>query len=148
MKKISLAIVDNHQLVAQALSKLLARFDEYSVLFEAANGKEMINYVQAGRIPDIVLLDVNMPEMNGFETATWLKNNVPTTKILALSVNDKVESIIGMLRNGATGYLLKDSRPSAIKAALDDLVEKGYHYTDFVANCLVKNLQLEESGVL
>ncbi|GAB3694934.1 hypothetical protein GCM10027592_16440 [Spirosoma flavus] len=141
MKKVSLAIVDDHQLVSQALSRLVSRFDDYSVLFEAANGKEMINYVQSGWVPDIVLLDINMPEMNGFETASWLKNNMPATKILALSVNDKAESVLGMLRNGATGYLLKDCRPSALKAALDDLVEKGYHYTDFVVNCLAKNLQ-------
>jgi two-component system invasion response regulator UvrY len=138
----TVAIVDDHFLVAKAFGKLLAFIDGYSVQFDASSGMELIRQIQAGQVPDIVLLDINMPEMDGFEVARWLKHNAPTVKVLALTMNDKEESIVGMLRNGARGYLLKECRPSELKAALDDLMTKGYHYTDYITDRLIRSLNL------
>ncbi len=141
--KTTIAIVDDHELMAKALSALVQRYEEYDVLYEVGNGKELIKYIKLGMIPDIVLLDINMPEMNGYETALWLKNNQPEIKILALSMNDKEESIIGMLRNGARGYLLKGCKTQELKLALDTLVKKDYYYSDFVTGQLIKSLNPE-----
>jgi len=136
----TIAIVDDHELMAKALSGLVQKYEEYEVLYEVSNGKELIQRIKLKMIPDIVLLDINMPEMDGYETALWLKNNYPEIKILALSMNDKEESIVKMLRNGAKGYLLKGCKPHELKQALDAIVQKGFYYTEYVTSQLIKSL--------
>jgi two-component system invasion response regulator UvrY len=142
--KYKVAIVDDHQLVAKAFSGLIQKFEHFEVMYEAENGKEMIHYFKLKMIPDIVLLDVNMPEMNGVETALWLKNNYPNVKVLALSMNDSEESIVGMLKNGARGYLVKGCTPNELKKALDTIAEKGFYYSEFVTDHLIKSLNPEK----
>ena len=141
--KTTIAIVDDHQLVAKAFAGLVQKFADYEVLYEVENGKELMHNFKLKMIPDIVLLDINMPEMNGYDTALWLKNNYPEVKVLALSMNDEEKSIVGMLRNGARGYLVKGCSPSELKKALDTLVEKGFYYSEFVTDRLVKSLNPE-----
>jgi two-component system invasion response regulator UvrY len=109
--KTTIAIVDDHELVAQALSGLIQRYEEYEVIYEVNNGKELIRSIQLNRVPDIVLLDINMPEMNGYETALWLKKNYPIVKVVALSMHNEEDAVIKMLRNGACAYLLKGCKP-------------------------------------
>jgi two-component system invasion response regulator UvrY len=138
--KTTIAIVDDHELMAKALSGLVQKFDEYDVLYEVPGGKELIYMIKMKMVPDIVLLDINMPEMDGYDTALWLKNNYPEVKVLALSMNDKEESIVRMLRNGARGYLLKGCKPHELKLALDSLGQKGFYYTEYVTNQLIKSL--------
>lgn len=138
--KTTIAIVDDHELMAKALSGLVQKFEEYDVLYEVPGGKELIYMIKMKMVPDIVLLDINMPEMDGYDTALWLKNNYPEVKVLALSMNDKEESIVRMLRNGARGYLLKGCKPHELKQALDSLAQKGYYYTEYVTNQLIKSL--------
>lgn len=138
--KTTIAIVDDHELMAKALSGLVQKFEEYDVLYEVPGGKELIYMIKMNMVPDIVLLDINMPEMDGYDTALWLKNNYPEVKILALSMNDKEESIVRMLRNGARGYLLKGCKPHELKQALDSVAQKGFYYTEYVTNQLIKSL--------
>jgi two-component system, NarL family, invasion response regulator UvrY len=138
--KTTIAIVDDHELMAKALSGLVQKFENYEVLYEVSNGKELLHRLKLNMVPDVVLLDINMPEMDGFETSFWLKNNYPEIKILALSMNDKEESIVGMLRNGARGYLLKGCKPHELKEALDAIVQKGFYYTEYITGQLIKSL--------
>lgn len=142
--KYKVAIVDDHALIATALAGLIQKMDNYEVMYEAENGNVLIQQFKQNLIPDIVLLDINMPEMDGYETALWLKNNYPKVKILALSMYDKEESIIGMLRNGARGYLLKGCKPSELKMALDNIINKGFYYTEFITDRLIKSLVTSE----
>lgn len=143
MKTTTIAIVDDHHLFAKALSGLVQQYEAYEVLYEVSNGTELIQRIHLKMIPEIVLLDINMPEMNGFETAIWLKNNYPDIKILALSMNDKEEAIVKMIRNGANGYLLKGCKPFELKQALDSVVTKGYYYNDYITAHLIKGLHSE-----
>jgi len=142
---IKVAIADDHHLVAKAISGLIQKLDNYDVIYEVENGKELIRHFNLGMVPDIVLLDIKMPEMDGFETALWLKNNYPAVKVLALSMYDKEESIVTMLRNGARGYLLKGCRPSELKDAFDAIMTKGFYYTEYITDRLVKSLNTEKA---
>lgn len=73
----TIAIVDDHELMAKALSGLVQKYEEYEVLYEVTNGRELIQRINLQIVPDIILLDINMPEMDGYETAVWLKQNYP-----------------------------------------------------------------------
>ncbi|MBE9463745.1 response regulator [Dyadobacter subterraneus] len=138
--KPTIAIVDDHELMAKALSGLVQKFGNYEVLYDVSSGEELTRRLHLQLVPDIVLLDINMPGMNGYEVALWLKNNFPNIKIIALSMNDREESIVKMLRSGACGYLLKGCKPHELKQALDTVVQKGFYYTEFVTSQLIKNL--------
>ncbi|WP_266368031.1 response regulator [Tellurirhabdus rosea] len=142
--KTTIAITDDHRLLAQALSDMIQNFEKYEVVYIAGNGKELLNQMQRGPVPDIVLLDISMPEMDGFETALHLKQHYPAVKILALSMTDREEHIVRMIRHGARGYLLKSCRPSELRQALDDIRLRGFHYSEFLTNHLVRSLNPTE----
>lgn len=129
-----IALVDDHTLLRNGLAALVSSFAGYSVLFEAANGKEFIQQLKKYPTPDIVLLDITMPEMNGLETAEWMKKNLPAAKILVLSVMDIDTMIISMLKRGARGYILKDSKPAVFKEALDNIRDTGFYMNELVSN--------------
>jgi len=139
-KKIQVAIADDHTLLRKALAKLVSSFENYSVLFEADNGKEIKNKISEHIIPDIVLLDVNMPEMDGYETAGWLFKNHPQIKVLALSMFSDEKTIIKMLRLGAKGYILKNIDPEELKNALDSVVKKNFYLSEYISGKIISGL--------
>ncbi len=146
MTKKSLVIVDDHVLVAKAISSLIGQMDKYEVLYEAENGLQLTEWLKNRKIkPDIVLLDINMPKMNGYETAAWLKKNHPEILTIALTMFNDEPSIINMLKAGVSGYLLKDIHPVELEKALDFLVEKGFYYSEWVANRLIRSFADDES---
>ncbi len=134
MTKIVLA--DDHVLLRIGLAQLVKTLG-HNVLFEADNGKDFINKLDKKNLPDLVLLDINMPEMDGYETAHWIKINHPDIKVLALSMYDNENSIIRMLKCGAKGYILKDSEPAELKAAIEAVMNKGFYYSDLVSGKLI-----------
>jgi len=137
MKVINVGLADDHILLRNGLAGLISSFEGYSVLIQADNGRDFIKKLDQNTIPDIVLMDINMPEMDGYETTVWLKNNHPEVKVLALSMYDNEQAIIRMLKCGARGYILKDIEPAEFKAALESLVNKGYYYSDLVTGKLI-----------
>lgn len=140
----SIALVDDHSLLRNGLAALINSFEGYTVLFEADNGKDFINQLQTHAVPDIILLDITMPEMNGFETAAWIKQNTPSIKILVLSMMDNDEVVISMLKAGARGYILKDSKPALFKQALDSIRDSGFFMNELVSNKMLNYLTHEE----
>ena len=132
----SIVLTDDHVLLRNGLAGLLKSLG-HSVLFEADNGRDLVEKLNPTNLPDILMLDINMPEMDGYETANWLKEHHPTVKILALSMYDNENAIIKMLQCGAKGYILKDSDPSILKTALYDLEHKGFYYSDLVSGKLI-----------
>ncbi len=144
-RKISVAIADDHSLLRSALAKLINTFEGYNIIMEADNGKELRNKIQQQVVPDIVMLDVNMPEMDGFETTQWLHKTYPQVKVLALSMFSDEKTIIKMFKVGAKGYLLKNTDPEELKKALDALIDKNVYLSEYVSGKLVSGLH-QESG--
>lgn len=145
-KKTQIALVDDHVLLRNGLASIVKSFDGYAVLMEADNGKEFIEQLKTSPAPDIVLLDINMPEMNGIETAVWMKKNLPDTKILVLSVMDTDTVIISMLKHGARGYILKDSKPAVFKQALDNIRDSGFFMNELVSNKMLNYVTNDEDN--
>lgn len=132
----AVVLVDDHSLLRMGLATLVESQGN-TVLFEADNGKEFLEKLDATNLPHIVLMDINMPEMDGFETTLWLKQNHPEVKVLALSMYDNETSIIRMLKCGAKGYILKDSEPAELRTAMNDIMTKGFYYSDLVSGKLM-----------
>lgn len=139
-QSIQVAIVDDHTLLRNALAKLIDSFDNFSVQFEAANGEELKQILAKKAIPDIVLLDVNMPGMNGFETAEWLYKNYPQVKVLALSMLSDENTIIRMLKLGAKGYILKSVDPEELQTALDSVMKKNFYLSEYISGKVIGGL--------
>jgi DNA-binding NarL/FixJ family response regulator len=138
----SVAIVDDHILLRNGLVNLFRGLETYAVLFDANSGKDFIKQLQPRYLPDVVLNDINMPEMDGYETASWLKRTYPGIKILALSMYDNENSIIRMMKNGAKGYILKEVDPLDFRRALDALLRKGFHYSELITGKLIHAISL------
>lgn len=139
MKKI--VIVDDHTLLSQAISGLVNSFQDFEVLYTCKNGQEFLDQIRfENKQPDIVLMDINMPIMDGIETTAHLKEHYPKILVLALSVEEDDHTILKMIRAGAKGYLLKDTEKTVLENALNEIAVNGYYHTNTVSQLLVKSL--------
>lgn len=143
----SIVIADDHILIAKALTGIIENFKQYKVLYEVEHGKALIEKFNLSKnIPDIVLLDINMPIMDGYETAKWLKQHHPEILILALSMQDDDKTLIKMIKSGARGYLLKNVHPTELEKALDSLVSRGFYYPDWATNKVLMNIAQDDNN--
>lgn len=137
----SIVIVDDHLLIAKALSSIIEHFSNYKVLYECENGQALIEKLkQKKNIPDIVLLDIVMPVMDGLETAQWLRENHPQVIVMALTMQNDDDSLIKMIQSGAKGYLHKNVHPTELEKALDMLVQKGFYYPDWATSRVLNTI--------
>jgi two-component system, NarL family, invasion response regulator UvrY len=120
---VKIGLVDDHILIRDALANVIKSFDEFSISLVADNGKEFIEKLNSANIPEILILDLNMPEMDGHATIHWLSKNYPEIKILILSMYD-AESLIHLIKSGVKGFLKKDVTPHELKHALRSIIEK------------------------
>jgi DNA-binding NarL/FixJ family response regulator len=140
-EKYTIAIADDHVLLRKALSRLINGFEQYSVVFEAESGNELKDMIAKNAIPDLVLMDVNMPNGNGYEATIWLHKKYPQVKILALSMYNDEGVIIKILKAGAKGYILKNIEPEELKMALDTIIEKDFYLPDTISGKVISGLQ-------
>jgi two-component system, NarL family, invasion response regulator UvrY len=143
-KQIKIAIVDDHNLFRKGLIKLINLGDEdnkYNILFEAENGLDMQEKLKQKEKPDIILMDVDMPGMDGYETVSWLQKYHPEISILVISMFETDKPILRMLKMKVKGYLSKDIKVEDMHCALEDIVNKGFYYTDKVAGIIANALQ-------
>ena len=137
---ITIGIVDDHQLFVKSLVLMLKSFKSYDIIVEACNGKDLQEKLTANPalVPEILLLDVNMPVMNGYETCKWVRATYPKVKVVALSMNEGEDSILSMIRVGCISYLLKDTHPEKLEIALKEIAENGIYKEDAFHNNLQK----------
>lgn len=147
-KTLNLALVDDHTLFRKGMISLLDLVGiPFRVLFEASNGQELMSRIGNQDEPDIILLDINMPGMDGPATVQWLKAHYPLVKVLVVSMVEKEEIIVRMLKLGVKGYLCKDVEPKELGEALTAIQNKGFYYTDFITGKLVHSIQQDDSRV-
>jgi len=139
-QKIKVALADDHVLLRKGLAGVVDSFGDYEVLFEADNGNHFIEQIKKNGEPSLVLMDINMPQMDGYATAQWLKQHHPLVNVIALSMYDNENAIIRMFKAGAKGYILKDSEPPELKKALDSVHQKGYYYSELVTGRLIHSI--------
>jgi DNA-binding NarL/FixJ family response regulator len=140
-KEILIAIVDDHTLFRQGISSILLENEEISIVFDASNGNEMKEKIAAHPIPHVVLMDITMPKVNGYDATRWLKQNHPSVKVLALSMFEEDEPIMKMLKCGAGGYILKESSAADLIFAIKTIAEHDYFLNNQVTGKLIRSLQ-------
>lgn len=139
MEKIKIAIVDDHKLVSKALENMISFNPEFEVVMNSYNGEDFIGALSHQKtLPEVVLMDINMPKKNGIETTAELTEKFPEMRVIALTMEDNESMIINMLKAGAKGYLLKDMSPDILFKAINIVHEKGIFYTDIVTQSLLK----------
>lgn len=134
---IKVALVDDHSLLRNALANLVDSFGECKVITQLGNGKDLVDSIAKGVIPDVIILDVNMPVMDGFETAEWLSLNRPEIHVLMLTMYDSELSLIRLLQLGVKGFLKKDIHPSELKFAIQSVANTGYYYSPHTTGRIV-----------
>jgi DNA-binding NarL/FixJ family response regulator len=139
--KINIGLVDDHVLFSKSLATLLHTFDGFEVVVDARNGIELLEKCRSLKpLPDIMLIDVEMPVMNGPQTAKALREKYPEMRLVALSMNDNDGSVINMVRAGCCSYLLKDSSPEILEQALREVYINSYYNSEIHNNSLGKLL--------
>ena len=138
----SVVVVDDHVLLSQAIGGLVQGFEKFNVLYLCKNGAELLDKFKENpdNIPDLVLMDIKMPILNGIETTEKLKINYPNVKVLALSIEEDEYTILKMLRAGAKGYLMKDTKKDILEMALLEVMKSGHYYTNTVSQILMESL--------
>ena len=138
----TIGLIDDHTLFRKGLISLLESIgDHMQVVFEADNGLDLQTQLSKGTVPDLLMMDVNMPGMDGFATMDWLNAHHPGIDVLVVSMIENEESIIRMLKLGVKGYISKDVEPEILAQAISEIRSKGFYYTDFITGKLVHTLK-------
>ncbi len=134
--KITIGMVDDHILLRNALATLINGFDECMVTIQANNGQEFIDQLDTQEPPDVVLMDLNMPVLDGLETSVYLREKYPRMHVLMLTMYDSELTLIRLLQAGVKGFLKKDIEPSELKFAIHSVMQSGYYYSTQTAGRL------------
>ncbi len=145
-KACKVLLADDHVLLRDALATLINSFEECNIVAVASNGKELVKIIETGIKPDVVLLDLNMPEMDGYETAQWLQQNHPMVKTLVLTMYDSEIALIRLLQIGVRGFLKKDIHPFELRSALLAVAKDGYYYAHNTTGKLANFFQKSHSA--
>jgi DNA-binding NarL/FixJ family response regulator len=137
-----IALIDDHTMFRKGLAILINLFPGYKVIMDVGNGREFIDQLHPDHLPDIVLLDIHMPIMDGYATAAWLHANHPEIRLLALSTMDSDTTIIKMIHQGARGYILKDADPKELQVAFEEILAKGYYYNEVLTRKVIQSIHM------
>ncbi len=139
MELINLAITDDHKIFRNGLKATLEDCPNFKLLIEASNGKELISQLE-NYTPNVVLMDIKMPEMDGMQTTAYIRQHYSHIKVLALSMHNEDKYIVDMMKAGASGYLLKNAEPEEIIDAIQTVHSKGFYFNEHLSVTLIKQL--------
>jgi DNA-binding NarL/FixJ family response regulator len=147
--KINVGLVDDHLLFSKSLELMVNSFKGFEVMLTARHGKELQEkFSSRSTLPDIMLIDVEMPVMNGLETARWLKQAHPAIRLVALSMNAQEQIIIDMIKAGCCSYLLKETEPEELERALREVYAKNYYNSELSETYLATLLTQRDGNTL
>ncbi len=138
--KIQIALADDHPIFLDALKKMLNEFDDYQVMYTAHNGEEVVRKIKSGTIPDILLLDMRMPVMDGFDTALWIRQHCPRVKVLILTMYDTDVVLVRLLNAGIRGVVKKNAEPSELVLAINTVMKQGHYFGNDTAGRMARLL--------
>lgn len=142
MNKINIAIVDDYVIFRDGLKVGLTSDDNFDVVMEAGNGEELLQKLEE-TVPDVILMDLKLPVMDGIEATKIVKSKYSNIKVLVVTMYDDEKFIIHMMENGANGYLLKDTDAAEMRRAIYAVHETGYYFNDVVSKALLKRLVMK-----
>lgn len=129
----TVGIADDHNIMRQGLAMMINSFGGFSVVMEAGDGAEVLKQLDAGNIPDLILLDQNMPEIDGYATAKYLMNNYPGIRVLMFTIYNSDSFLIRLLHAGARGFVRKDADLAELKLAMQTVMEEGFYHSNDTA---------------
>jgi DNA-binding NarL/FixJ family response regulator len=142
--KIKIFLVDDHRLVRRGIKSLLNKYYDFEIIGEADSGEETLEKIQENT-PEIILMDVSLPKMNGFETIAKIKELFPKVKALFLSMHDEAEYIIRSIKSGGDGYILKSAESDELINAIRSIASGEKYYSDDIAKIIFNSYNFETS---
>ncbi len=146
MKKIKVAIVDDHALIREGIKKLLELEESFEIVALAGDGHEALEVIQATR-PDVILLDINMPNMNGIDCLKQIKLQFPDIKVIMLTIHEDAEYLIETINIGAEGYVLKDADVSSLIKAIQKVVQGEVYIHPTLSGILVREYKRKDRNM-
>jgi len=126
---LKIGMVDDHILLRDALADVIGNFSRCRVMVKCDNGKDFIDYIRNASLPDLIFLDINMPVMDGYDTAQWIKDNHPEINMIVLTMFDSEIALIRLLQCGVKAFLKKDAHPKELQYAIESVMNTGYYYS-------------------
>ena len=146
MEKIKIAIADDHQLFREGLAFIILQNQGLELIIDAENGKDLLSQLEASpQLPNIILMDIKMPGMDGMECTQKVKAKYPGIRIIALSMYDQEDFILHLLDLGVSGYLLKDSSAQEVNKAINQTYDTGYYFSDIVSQAMLRGLKRKKA---
>ena len=142
MKKIKIGIADDYKIYRDGLKVGLMADNKFDIVLEADNGEDLLRAMKTS-LPDIVIMDLKMPIMDGMEATKQIRAQFPEVKVLVVTMYDDDKFIIHLMEIGANGYLLKNAEPEEIRKAIYSVIENGYYFNDLVNKALLKKLVIK-----
>jgi DNA-binding NarL/FixJ family response regulator len=143
---ITVSLVDDHIVLRHALASLIDASEQCKVIHQFNNGLDMTKYLRPNNLPDVMILDMNMPLMDGYETALWLQKNHPVVRVLMLTMYDSELALIRLLQAGVKGFMKKDIHPSELLYAIQAVMEHGYYYSSHTSSKLAGLFRETQTG--
>lgn len=145
--KINIVITDDHKLFRKGIIALLSDFDFIENVYEASNGEELLVLLSKMEIlPDVILLDIRMPVMDGIEAHRKISELYPRIKVIILTMEDDEQYILHLISEGVNGYLLKNADPDEMEMAILKVVKTGYYFSTEISDLILKNLNKKEKA--
>jgi len=146
-KIIKLMITDDHQLFRQGLVAIMQDYEDIYLLGDAENGQVLLDKLEVmDKHPDVILMDLNMPVLDGIETTKAVKKKYPNIKIIVLTMEEDEKYIVHLIENGASGYLLKNTDPDEMLEAIHTVVEKGLYFNQHTSQALVSGIKSNKNS--
>jgi len=142
--KINVGIVDDQHLFRQGLASLLKDYPEINISLEASDGKELLGMLYAGNIPDVLLLDIEMPVMNGIEALKIIREKKINVKVLIITMHDEEEMVVHLIEKGANGFLPKNEDIENVVDAIVAVTQNDYYFNDKFSKAMLHNLMTSE----